>query len=155
MATTKQVLFQVGNEVYGIDIIYVKAIEKYTNVIPVPNAPGYIEGIINMRGDIIPVFSLRKKFKLPESNSSDEAKLIIAKVHDTLIAFVVDLVKEIVEFQEEQISQPPMIVKDEETSYIGQVANQNGQLIILLELNGVLNQHEKQGIQGVLKQQSE
>ena len=79
MAVVKGILFHVGNEVYGIGILNIRGIEKVANIFPIPNAPSYISGIINLRGDVIPVFNLRDKFGLPSEPVTDATKLIIAK----------------------------------------------------------------------------
>lgn len=153
MAGTKQVLFHVGNELYGISILNVKAIEKYVNILPVPNAPSYIEGVINLRGEVIPVYSLRTKFGLAKREPNEETKLIIANANNYAIAFVVDKVKEIIEIPDEQLSETPKIVEAEETAYIGQIAMEKNQLIILLNLDGIMNMKEKSKIEEILKQE--
>ena len=86
MATSKQVIFKVGTEEYGSDIQLVSAIESYGGVVPVPNAPSYILGILNLRGEVIPVFSLRKKFGLPESEVDDKTLLLITKYQNMKIS---------------------------------------------------------------------
>ncbi|MDD6208715.1 MAG: chemotaxis protein CheW, partial [Clostridiales bacterium] len=85
MGEERDVLFYVANEVYGIDVASVQGIEKYVNIIPVPNAPSYIEGLINLRGVVIPVFSIRNKFKLPEIAVTEETRMIIVRSKGVLI----------------------------------------------------------------------
>lgn len=150
MEEEKQVLFHVGNELYGIGIVHVKGIEKYTNITPIPNAPNYIEGMINLRGEIIPVFSLRAKFGLPKAEVTEETKLIIAKSQDMLTAFQVDIVKEIIEIPEEQLNPPPAIVKSSNTEYIGRIARVKDRLVVLLNLDGVLSEEEREAIENAM-----
>lgn len=152
MGSTQQVLFQVGSETYGIDIMHVKAIEKYLNVLPVPNAPAFIEGMINLRGEVIPVYSLRSKFGLPSIKPNEDTKLIIAKSNDTLVALTVDVVKEIIGISEENLNETPKIVQGENTAYIGQIAREKDQLVILLNLDGILSTKEKVKIDALLKE---
>lgn len=155
MAEEKQVLFFVGKEVYGISIVDVQGIEKYTNIIPVPNAPSYVDGIINLRGNIIPVFSLRNKFGLPEVPPTDQTKLIVSKSRGESVAFQVDAVSEIVEIEEKDLSQPPMIVQSDKTGYIGSIAHVKDKLVILINLDGVLTEKERKGLNTAMKAHEE
>jgi Chemotaxis signal transduction protein len=152
MAMEKEVLFHLGEETYGIGIVHVKGIEKYTNIVPVPNAPEYIQGIINLRGDIIPIISMRVRFHLSKVQVTDETKLIIVKTQDVLIGIEVDKVKEIVEIPDSNISQPPAIIQNENTSYIDRIANINESLVLLLNLDGILSDKEQESIKQLLKE---
>ncbi|WMJ85767.1 chemotaxis protein CheW [Anaerocolumna sp. MB42-C2] len=150
---TKQVIFTLGDEEFGLDIMIVNAIEKYTDLIPIPNAPSYIRGIINLRGDVIPVFSLRRKFGLADKEMDDNTKLIITKSNDIFLAYEVDAVKEILEISAENIIETPAIVKTIHTSYIKCVANINGRMILLLDHNGILSSKEQENIQSIMANQ--
>ncbi len=150
---TKQVIFTLGDEEFGLDIMIVNAIEKYTELIPIPNAPSYIRGIINLRGDVIPVYSLRRKFGLAEKETDDNTKLIITRSNGIYLAYEVDAVKEILEIPAENISETPAIVKSLETSYIKNVANINGRMVLLLDHNGILSTKEQENIQSLLEDQ--
>lgn len=146
MKEIKQVIFKLDNEEYGLDIMNVNAIEKYTNIVRVPNASKFIQGIINLRGDVIPVYSLRVKFGLSAKTVDENTKLIVTKANGLLIAFEVDSVAEIIEINEDNISAAPSIVKSIETAYIDKVANIDGRMIILLDLNGILSTSEKENL---------
>ena len=152
MNDTKQVIFKVGNEEFGLDIMLVNAIEKYTNIVKVPNTLECIEGIINLRGDVIPVYSLRKKFRLPKMEANEETKLIVTKSLGMLMAYEVDSVQEIVEIKGENISEPPMIVKSKYTSYMKCVANIDGRMIILLDHDGIISSAEKEKIESLVEE---
>lgn len=147
MKDTKQVIFSVGEEEYGLDIMLVNGIEKYTNVMKVPKSPECIKGIINLRKDVIPVYSLRRKFGLPEIQATENTKLIVTISNGVLLAYEVDEVKEIVEIPGEQISETPVIVRNDQTTYIGAVANLSGRMIILLNHDGIITGAEKESIQ--------
>jgi purine-binding chemotaxis protein CheW len=151
MNETKQVIFKLEDEEYGLDIMNVNAIEKHTNVVRVPNASKFIQGIINLRGDVIPVYSLRTKFGLPQKKASDETKLIITKSNNMLIAFEVDSVAEILEIDNKNITIAPSIVKTIDTAYIDKVANLDGRMIILLDLGGILSDNEKESIEKMIE----
>lgn len=149
MMDTKQVIFNVGDEEFGLDIMLVNAIEKYINIVKVPNSPECIKGIINLRGEVIPVYSLRKKFGLPEVQATEATKLIVTKSKGILLAYEVDEVKEIVEISAAQISDTPAIVRNENTAYMGSVANLSGRMIILLDHDGIITKAEKASIQNM------
>ncbi|MFU0826047.1 MAG: Chemotaxis protein CheW [Lachnoclostridium sp.] len=153
--STKQVIFTLGNEEFGLDIMLVNSIEKYTDLVPIPNAPSFIRGIINLRGDVIPVYSLRRKFGLGEKEIDDDTKLIITKSNGILMAYEVDAVKEILEIPAENISETPPIVKNIQTSYIQCVANINGRMIILLNHDGILSLSEQESIQDFVEKSSQ
>lgn len=150
---TKQVIFKLGNEEYGLDIMLVNAIEKYVDLVRIPNAPSYIQGIISLRGEIIPVFSLRKKFGLPEKEVDSNTKLIVMKSHDILMAYEVDEVKEILEISLSDISETPTIVKGPDTAYMKAVANINGRMLVLLDHNGIVSENEKAHIESFIANQ--
>ena len=150
VGSTKQVVFKLGQEEYGLDILIVNVIESYNGVIPVPNSPDYILGILNLRGEVIPVFSLRVKFGLPEIQTSTE-QLIVTRTNGMMVGFKVDAVCGIVEFSERELSEVPMIVKSEKTKYAKQVANKNDKMIILLDHEGILNDREQASIQQALE----
>ncbi len=148
---TKHVIFTLDDEEFGLDIMLVNAIEKYTDLIPISNAPSYIRGIINLRGGVIPVFSLRKKFGLAEKETDDDTKLIITKSNDILLAYEVDAVKEILVIPAESVGEAPAIVKSIHTSYIRCVASINSRMIILLNHDKILSLKEQENIQNLME----
>ena len=148
---TKQVIFKLGNEEYGLDIMLVNAIEKYMDLVRIPNAPSYIRGIINLRGEVIPVYSLRKKLGLSEKDADSNTKLIVTKSQGLLMAYEVDEVKEILEIPSANISETPVIVKSDDTAYIQSVANINGRMLILLDHNGIISTSEKKHIEKLIQ----
>lgn len=150
---SKQVIFTLGDEEYGLDIMIVNAIEKYTDIVRVPNGPECIKGIINLRGDVIPVYSLRKKFGLKEKDNDENTKLVITKSNNIMMAYEVDAVKEIIEISEDSISETPIIVKSRNTTYIKNIANINGRMIILLDHNGILTDKEQENIELLMENQ--
>ena len=155
MENTKQVIFKLGNEEFGIGILDVKGIEKYMDIVPIPNAPSYIEGIINLRGDVIPVYSLRSKFNLPKKSVDDNTKLIVTKSKDVMMAFEVDSVNEIVEIPGPSIHEAPTIIRSESTTYINYVADVNKRLVVLLNLDGILSEAERGTIEKIVAEVQE
>lgn len=147
--TTKQVIFKLGDEEYGMDILLVSAIENYSNIVPVPNAPVYILGILNLRGDVIPVYSLRKKFGMPEVAATDKTQLLVTKTDGVLVGFKVDSVSEILELSEDEIRELPVIVKTEETRYAGGVAHKKDRMVVLLDNEKILSEQESEMVKKV------
>lgn len=154
MEATKQVVFKVGQEEYGLDILIVNAIETYSGVVPVPNAPDYILGMLNLRGEVIPVFSLRIKFGLPEAKLPQE-QLIITRTKDMVVGYKVDAVCGIEEFSAKEINEVPLIVRSDKTKYAKNVTNKGGKMIILLDHEGILSAKEKGSIQDALANQED
>jgi purine-binding chemotaxis protein CheW len=153
MKETKQVVFALGEEEFGLDIMVVNAIEKYTDIVRIPNAPSYIHGIINLRGDVIPVFNLRRKFGLPDKDADENSKLIVTRSNNIVLAYEVDEVKGIMEIPSPNISETPAIVKSNATSYMKSVANINGRMIILLDHDGMVSDKEIEKIESLLADQ--
>lgn len=103
----KVVTFKLGNQVFGVDIMKVESIVEVEKIVPVPETAEYIEGVMNLRGKIIPVVNLRKKFKMSDMEDKKKAKIIVSMVKDTLVGFLVDDVSEVLTLTESDIEQPP------------------------------------------------
>lgn len=143
MKRIKQVLFNVAGNTYGIDIEHVQGIEKQLNITNVPNAPGFIEGIANLRESVIPVFSLHKRFGKEEAVRTGDTKYIVVKIDDLFLAFCVDKMEEIVELTEDKFLPAPVIVTSEETNYIDSVVRVGERLVLVLNVHNVLTEKEK------------
>lgn len=144
--TTQQIIFRVNEGEYGLDVSQVNAIETLSDVVPVPNAANHILGIMNLRGDVLPVYSLRTKFGLQEIPVNDQTKIIVTKSNGVTIAFKVDEVKEIIECDDNKLADFPSIARTQETAYVDRVANHNGRLILLLNQDRLLAAGEAQAI---------
>lgn len=139
----KPVVFKLDAQEYGVDINLVNAIERYQQVVPVPNSVAFVKGIINLRGEVVPVYDLRKKFNMPAFQGQVDSKsLIVIKLVDVLVALEVDSVSEIHDFKAESIVKMPKIVVNEETKFLERVANQNGRLIVLMDVTKLLSAEE-------------
>ena len=143
----KPIVFRVGNELYGIDIQYVNAIEKDQDIVRVPNASSSIKGIINLRGDIIPVYSLRDKFKLPQAPG--DTKLIIANLPDMKLAIEVE---EIDDLHEDEIRDFPSIATNHDTAYFVKVANKAGRLILIIDIHNLLTADEAEDAKQLMEE---
>ncbi len=103
------VCFKLADEEYGVDIKGVQEVIRPQRITPVPQMPDFVLGIINIRGNIIPVFDLRKKFDLPEKDFDDNTKFLVAKVNNSVISFVVDEILDNVKIEENNIDSTPVV----------------------------------------------
>lgn len=147
----RDIIFRVGEEEYGLDVQMVTAIESMTEVVPVPNAPVCILGLMNLRGEVIPVYSLRKRFNLEECNDVMKNKLIVTRYNGKSIAFKVDEVMEMRDFEAGDISETPVIARSDRTNYVRAIANKQGKLVLLLEPAGMYEGDEEARMEEVLK----
>lgn len=145
----KPVVFKVGNEMYGVDINLVQSIEREIQVVPVPNSMPYIKDIVNLRSEVIPVYSLKKKFGLVDNGVSENTIIIDTK--NVKLALEVDEVVEIGDIEPENIVPMPEIALNAQTQYMPRVAHVDGNLIILLDVTELLSEEEE----AVVKQMAE
>ncbi|NLM14034.1 MAG: purine-binding chemotaxis protein CheW [Epulopiscium sp.] len=140
MAESKQyVVFKLGNEEYGIDIQKVQIIERIQNITRVPKSPYFIKGVINLRGEIIPVMSLRSKFGLEEDEYNDETRIIIVGIEDNKIGMIVDQVKEVLQIPSEAIENVQGFTSDINFNFIQGVGKVNGHIVTLLNLKNIID----------------
>lgn len=142
----KPVVFRLGNQNFGVDINLVQSIEKEIEVVTVPNSVAYISGIVNLRGEVIPAYSLRKKFNIEEDYSKTSNDSIIVSLPGMKLAIEVDDVLEIGDINEKDIVPMPLIAKTGESGYLDRVANVNGRLIILLDIVQILTESEAESV---------
>lgn len=153
MQGTKQAIFMLGDEEYGFDIMDVKIIEKVIPIEPSAKLPKNLKGIIRLRGDVIPVYSLRKKFGLEDIPADENTRFIITTSNDILIAYEVDRMKEIVQFEAEQVFDVPSIVQSRDTSYMKVVCKVDDRLVIVLNHDGILSEEEQDKIKEVINKE--
>ena len=131
------VTFQLGQELYGVDIMDVKEIVKTQNIRPIPNAPYYVEGIFNLRSEIIPVISLHKRFRIEQvvktdDDEEDQGGFIILNIDGIKIGIIIDRIERVVQVKNDEIKPPPQMLTGIGTEYInGVIRQENGYLIIL------------------------
>lgn len=141
MALIKPVVFNLNEELYGVDINLVQGIEKEQQIVRVPNTVSYIKGIINLRGEIIPVYDLKRKFNIASDDNAD-MQYIIVRVRNSFIALEVDGVKEIHEVLNEDLFEMPSIVNSSNTSYFDRVIRSGKTLIIVINVDNLLTEDE-------------
>lgn len=146
MEEFKPVVFKLDKELYGLDINKVQGIEKEQQVVRVPNTATYVKGIMNLRGDVIPVYSLRKKFGMPETSATD-IQYIIVRTNGSLLALEVDSVDEIHSVDSDNVHGVPSIVSSVETRYFDKVLKTNRGLIITIDIDKLLSDEEIEQIE--------
>lgn len=142
----KQVLCQVGENTYGIDIARVQGIEKNLEIVPVPNVDQLVEGIVNLRGNVVPIISLHRKLHVDPKLQGGETNYIITKIGELFVGFRVDAVAEIVEVPEDEFLPVPAIVANADTAYIDSIIQVNKKLVLVLDVEGILNEAERKKI---------
>lgn len=136
------VTFQLENETYGVDVMVVKEVLKFQDIAPVPGAPGYVMGIINIRGTVISVINTRCRFGLPDREQDDNTRIVIIEIGQHIIGIVVDSVAEVVYLKRSEIETPPQVNKDDSARFIQGVCHRDNQLLILVELDKLLTEDE-------------
>lgn len=145
----KPVVFRLNEQLYGVDINCVQSIEKQIQVVSVPNSVSYVKGIINLRGEVIPVYSFKRKFNQKEEKTTDNA--IIINISGVKLALEVDEVMEISDIDMTNVMEMPSIVRNQETIYMDRVINVNGKLIILINVNILLSREEKDSLKSMVE----
>ncbi|MGN0375867.1 MAG: chemotaxis protein CheW [Butyrivibrio sp.] len=140
------VVFKLNEERYGVDINYVNGIEREQTVIRVPNTSSTIKGIINLRGEVIPVINLKAKFGAPYEDK-DKTELIIVNLKKGRLALEVDGVDEIHNIDAENIVDMPLIAKGEGVEYFDRIAKVNGKLIIMINPQKLLSETEADNVE--------
>ena len=146
MAFFQPVVFRLDNEKYGIDISYVSGIEYEQTIVRVPNSSRNIKGIINLRGEVIPVLDLRSKFNMDNLTAPKDAELIIVNLPNNKIAIEVDGVEQIHHIDENDIVDMPEIAKSSGAGYFDRVAKLDGKLIIIINPLELLSEEELQAV---------
>ncbi|MDO7085265.1 chemotaxis protein CheW [Pseudocolwellia sp. AS88] len=140
--TTQWVKFSLGGENYGIRVLKVQEIQRYSEISPIPGAPSYVLGIINLRGSVISVLNTREKFGLPDYEITDDSRIVILEVGKQIIGILVDSVAEVISLQASDVDIAPNVGNDETAKFIDGVSNKGGELLILLDAEKILNEDE-------------
>jgi purine-binding chemotaxis protein CheW len=135
--------FLVGDEEYGLDILRVKEVIRLREITRLPRAPSFVKGIINLRGDVIPIIDLRNKFGLEHQQYSAMTRVIVVDVDGRLVGMVVDAASQVVRVPADQIDPPPPIAGGLSVEFIKGVGKLEERLIILLNIDRILSIEEK------------
>ncbi len=140
------VTFILMDEVYGINVMQVQEVLRVTEIAPVPGAPSYVLGIVNLRGNVVTVIDTRKRFGLASAEVDDASRIIVIESERQVVGILVDAVAEVVELREGEIDAAPNVGTEESSRYIQGVATQQDRLLILVDLNKLLTDEEWQEI---------
>jgi len=132
------VTFGISEEEFGIDILKVQEIIRTMAITKVPNSPPYVEGVINLRGKVIPVIDLRSRFDMEYRNHDSHTRIIVLQIHGMIVGFVVDEVSEVLRIQSNTVEPPPPVVSGIESEYIKGVGKLDNRLLILLDLDKLI-----------------
>ena len=136
------VTFRLKDESYGINVMQVQEVLRVSEIAPVPGAPGYVLGIMNLRGNVVTVIDTRTRFGLPTTERDDASRIVIIESDQQVVGILVDSVAEVVELRQSEIDSAPNIGNDESSRYIQGVASRDEDLLIVVDLNKLLTDEE-------------
>ena len=133
------VTFRLGDEIYGIDVLKVQEVLRITEISPVPGAPDYVLGIINLRGNVVTVVDARNRFSLPPKESDDASRIIVVDAFDKIIGLLVDNVSEVAYVPDSQIELAPNVGNEDTNKFVAGVYNRDNELLIMVDLAKLIN----------------
>lgn len=136
------VTFKLAGETYGINVMQVQEVLRYTEIAPVPGAPAYVLGIINLRGNVVTVIDTRHRFGLETGDITDNTRIVIIEADKHVVGILVDSVAEVVYLRQSEIETAPNVGNEESAKFIQGVCHKNNELLILIELNKLLTDEE-------------
>lgn len=134
--------FRVGRETFGVPIALVHEIVRVPEITAVPDAPACVEGVINLRGKIVSIIDLRKRFGESKIQGSKKNRILVAEVEGKLVGLVVDAASEVLKIPSGEVEAPPSALEEGDSNYVTGVGKLNGRLILLIDLNKVLQRGE-------------
>lgn len=136
------VTFRLDDEIYGVNVMQVKEVLRYSEIAPVPGAPSFVLGIINLRGSVVTVIDTCQRFDIQTGEISDSTRIMILEVDGHVIGILVDAVSEVVYLRQSEIEPSPNVGNDESSKFIQGVCNKNDTLLILVDLDRLLSEDE-------------
>ncbi len=143
------VTFSIGSEEFGVDILKVVEIIRIMDITKVPRAPAFVEGVINLRGLVIPIIDLRRRFGLSVKAMDQETRIIVIEINGMTVGFVVDSVSEVLRIPASTVEPPPPVVAGLDSDYISGVGKLQDKLLILLDLDKLLSADDIQVLEGL------
>ncbi|MBI5235781.1 MAG: chemotaxis protein CheW [Deltaproteobacteria bacterium] len=140
------VTFRLGQEEFSLDILKVQEIIRHMELTRVPRTPDFVEGVINLRGRVIPVLDLRKRFGLPGAEDTSATRIIVVEVSGVTVGLKVDGVSEVLRINADTVEPPPALVTNIESDYIKGVGKLDNRLLILLDVSKILSRSEKDAL---------
>ncbi len=142
------VTFKLDNETYGINVMQVQEVLRISEIAPVPGAPHYVLGIINLRGNVVTVIDTRTRFGLPRTEPDDASRIVIIESENLIVGILVDSVAEVVNLRMSEIETAPNVGNEESSKYIQGVYSRSNEILILVDLNKLLSEDELGGLAG-------
>ncbi len=136
------VTFRLQDETYGINVMQVQEVLRVAEIAPVPGAPHYVLGIINLRGNVVTVIDTRTRFGLPRSEIDDLSRIVVIESEAQVVGILVDSVAEVVDLHLSEIDSAPNVGNEESSRYIQGVASKDSNLLIVVDLNKLLSEQE-------------
>ncbi|MAZ88207.1 MAG: chemotaxis protein CheW [Cellvibrionaceae bacterium] len=136
------VTFKLAGETYGINVMQVQEVLRYSEIAPVPGAPPYVLGIINLRGNVVTVIDTRHRFGLTSGELTDNTRIVIIEADNHVVGILVDSVAEVVYLRQSEMETAPNVGNDESAKFIQGVCHKNDELLILVELDKLLTDEE-------------
>lgn len=133
------VSFNIGSEEFGVDILKVQEINRMVEITKVPQAPSYVEGVINLRGKVIPIIDLRKRFNLELKEQDKNTRIVVVDIAGSIMGMIVDSVSEVLRLPANTVEPPPDLVTGINSEYINGVAKLEDRLLIFLDLSKVVD----------------
>ena len=144
----QRVTFRLDNESYGINVMQVQEVLRHTEIAPVPGAPSYVLGIINLRGNVVTVIDTRQRFGLSPAPITDNTRIVIIEADKQVVGILVDSVAEVLYLRQSEIETAPNVGTDESAKFIQGVCNKNNELLILVDLEKMMTEDEWAELQG-------
>lgn len=137
------VIFELADEHYGVDIASVESIIKMQPITSLPRAPSFVEGVTNLRGAVLPVIDLRKRFNLPRIEETKDTRIVVVEMEGAIVGVVVDAVSEVMRVPSDTIEPPSPLVTSIDSAFITGIAKVDKRLVILLDLGNILTSQEQ------------
>lgn len=134
--------FRIGRETFGVPIGLVHEIVRVPEITSVPDSPDYVEGVINLRGKIVSVVDLRKRFGESQITPNKKNRILVAEVEGKMVGLIVDAASEVIKIPDHEVDLPPSVFDEGELNYVTGVGKLHGRLIILIDLNKILQKGE-------------
>jgi len=145
------VSFFIEDEEFAVDILYVQEINRMLQVTKVPNAPDYVNGVINLRGRVIPVINLRLRLGMPRKEPDKNTRIIVMEVDEKTVGFIVDSVNEVLRIPQDVTEAPPSLAMGINSDYIKSVGKLEDRLLILIDLEKILSKEENVELETVME----
>lgn len=141
--------FLIGNEEFAVDILKVQEINRITQITKVPNSPEFVEGVINLRGKVIPILDLRIRMGMGKKEHDSRTRIIVVEIDQKTIGFIVDEVTEVLRIPRDVIEAPPELVSAQKSEFITGVGKLEDRLLILLDMDKIITADESKALADV------